>query len=70
MMPEAAVGEDNAVIIIEDKIRAACQRRILDAKLKTAVGQESCQPSFNRGITRADGTHVFAAGRLIEHIRH
>ncbi|MNS28111.1 hypothetical protein D3C72_600770 [compost metagenome] len=38
MVPETAVGKDNALIIVEDEIRAACQRRILDAKLKATVG--------------------------------
>jgi hypothetical protein len=39
-------------------------------KGKARLRQQPGQPFFYRGITRADGTHVFTTGRLIVDIRH
>ena len=39
MVPETAVGKDNALIRVEDKIGTPGERGILDAKIKTGLRQ-------------------------------
>ena len=70
MMPETAVGKDNALIRVDDEIRSPRQRGILHAEIKPRLRQQPGQTLFNGGITRADSTHVFAARCLIVNVRH
>ena len=70
MMPETAVGKDDALIRIDHEIRTPGKRGILNPEFKPDGGQEASDPFFDRGITRADGTHVFTPRGLIVNVRH
>ncbi|BFT82185.1 hypothetical protein GVv1_29770 [Enterobacter pseudoroggenkampii] len=70
MVPETAVGKDDALPGVDDEIRPARKRGILHAEVKARLRQQPGQSLFDGGVTRADGTHVFAARRLIVNIRH
>lgn len=70
MMPETAVGKDDALVRVDDEIRTPGKRGILNPEFKPGGGQKARDPFFNRGITRADGTHVFTARGLVVNVRH
>ena len=70
MMPEAAVGKDNALIVRHDKIRAAGQRGILYGKRESGARQYPSQPFLYCRIAGAYRAHVFTAGGFIVNVGH
>lgn len=70
MMPETAVREDNAAILIHDKIRASGQRGVLHMKRHPLLLQQSGKAFFYRRIARGYRPHILAARRLIVYVRH
>ncbi len=70
MMPETAMGKDDALPGVNDEIGPSRKGSILHAEVKPRLRQQRGQALFNGGVTRADGTHVFTARRLIVNIRH
>lgn len=70
MMPETAVREDNAAILIHDKIRASGQRGVLHMKRHPLLLQQTGKAFFYRRIARGYRPHILAARRLIVYVRH
>lgn len=58
MMPEAAVGKDNALIVRHDKIRAAGQRGILYGKENPAPASSPAS-RFSIAVSRVPIARMF-----------
>ena len=70
VVPETSVSEDDAAVFVNDEIRAARQRGILNAPGQPKRFQQPGEAFFNCRIPGCDSAHIFAARRLIMYIRH
>ena len=57
-MPEAAMHEDDGMVLCEDKIRSPRTRPSVKAKPKSGFVQEFPHPDFRGGVLRPDSRHI------------